>query len=135
MNKQCKKCKKTKPINEFYVHAQMTNGRLNICKECVRDRVSKHSQTEHGKEVARMWYKTPKGKAKLSRHTKRFRRLNPEKYKAHLVANNAIRSGKLIKQPCIICGDKKAEKHHDDYSKPLAVKWFCRKHHREYEGR
>lgn len=45
--------------------------------------------------------------------------------------NNAIRSGRLVKQPCIICGSLLSEAHHADYSKPLEVEWLCRKHHRE----
>lgn len=44
-------------------------------------------------------------------------------------ANVYIKRGKLIKMPCEICGDKKTEMHHEDYDKPLSVRWFCRKHH------
>lgn len=36
--------------------------------------------------------------------------------------------GKLIAQPCEGCGAK-AEKHHDDYAKPLQVRWLCRRCH------
>lgn len=39
-----------------------------------------------------------------------------------------IRRGKINREPCEVCGSK-AEAHHDDYSKPLQVKWLCRKHH------
>lgn len=42
---------------------------------------------------------------------------------------SAIRTGKLKSQNCEICGDKKTEAHHTDYSKPLSVIWLCRKHH------
>lgn len=57
---------------------------------------------------------------------------NPEKYLAHTMVGNAIRDGRLIRQPCQVLGcDKKAEAHHDDYSKPLDVQWLCFRHHRE----
>ena len=39
------------------------------------------------------------------------------------------RRGKLVEQPCH-CGAK-AEMHHPDYTKPLAVVWLCRAHHLE----
>lgn len=51
--------------------------------------------------------------------------------KARTILNHAIRDGKLKRKPCQVCGEK-AEAHHDDYSKPLEVKWFCFKHHREH---
>jgi len=40
----------------------------------------------------------------------------------------ALRNGKLVKQPCH-CGNVKVEAHHEDYSKPLEVKWLCKQHH------
>ncbi len=45
--------------------------------------------------------------------------------------NHAITQGKLNRMPCEPCGGK-AEAHHDDYSKPLDVRWLCFKHHREW---
>lgn len=42
-----------------------------------------------------------------------------------------LRAGKLIEEPCRICGNIKAEAHHEDYSKPLDVVWLCNKHHKE----
>lgn len=46
--------------------------------------------------------------------------------------NRYIRLGLLIKQPCEICGAEKVDAHHDDYSKPLDVRWLCRFHHAEH---
>lgn len=39
------------------------------------------------------------------------------------------RRGLLRKQPCEDCGSARTEMHHDDYSKPLTVRWLCRLHH------
>lgn len=39
--------------------------------------------------------------------------------------------GRLKRSPCVICGDPQAEMHHPDYSKPLDIRWLCRRHHRE----
>lgn len=46
--------------------------------------------------------------------------------------NNAIRAGKMTRDPCEVCGNPKSEGHHDDYSKPLEVRWLCKKHHTEH---
>ena len=40
--------------------------------------------------------------------------------------------GTLTQGPCEICGDLETVAHHDDYSKPLTVRWLCRKHHQEW---
>ncbi len=45
--------------------------------------------------------------------------------------NHAITDKKIIRLSCEVCG-MKAEAHHNNYDKPLEVKWLCFKHHREY---
>ena len=59
----------------------------------------------------------------------------PEKYRARAEFSNAIRSGKVIRQPCSVCGDSESEGHHPDYSKPLDVIWLCIPHHNEEHRR
>jgi len=59
---------------------------------------------------------------------------NPEnlyKEKARRKARGAIKSGKLVREPCEVCGEIKVDAHHDDYDNPLNVRWLCRKHHLE----
>lgn len=41
----------------------------------------------------------------------------------------ALERGVLERQPCEVCGDPKTDGHHDDYAKPLEVRWLCRVHH------
>lgn len=40
-----------------------------------------------------------------------------------------LKQGRLVKQPCVVCGDAEVEAHHEDYAKPLEVVWLCRDHH------
>jgi hypothetical protein len=42
----------------------------------------------------------------------------------------AVKVGRLVKQPCEVCGDEKVEIHHSDYFDPLNVRWLCFVHHR-----
>lgn len=54
-----------------------------------------------------------------------------EKGRAAQKLRDAIRQGKIKRQPCEICQEPDAQGHHFDYSKPLEVRWLCPKHHRE----
>lgn len=47
--------------------------------------------------------------------------------------NLMIKKGLVKRQNCEICSsDINVEAHHDDYSRPLEVRWLCRIHHDEY---
>jgi hypothetical protein len=43
----------------------------------------------------------------------------------------ALKSGRLRKEPCMVCGELQVQAHHSDYDKPYEVKWLCIKHHAE----
>jgi len=56
-----------------------------------------------------------------------------KKIRVRALTRSYIKAGKLIKQPCEVCGyDKYVEAHHDDYDKPMDIRWLCRNHHREH---
>lgn len=57
-----------------------------------------------------------------------------EKWRARADARHAIAAGKLVRQPCEACGALAVEAHHDDYSRPLDVRWFCAAHHRAHHA-
>lgn len=62
----------------------------------------------------------------------RTRKKYPEKVKAYRIVERALKQGK-IKKPttCPFCGEKiKLFAHHDDYRKPLDVRWCCRACHK-----
>lgn len=70
--------------------------------------------------------------ADLSKRVKEWRARNPDKDAAHRKVFAEKRAGRLKSVPCF-CGETKSEAHHEDYSKPLDVVWFCKKHHREHD--
>jgi hypothetical protein len=46
-----------------------------------------------------------------------------------------IRRGKVKRGTCEVCGSADTQPHHEDYTQPLKVRWFCRQHHLEHEGK
>jgi len=48
----------------------------------------------------------------------------------HLRVARAIKQGKLVRQPCEVCGNPDTLAHHDDYTDSLKVRWLCHSHHR-----
>ena len=71
-------------------------------------------------------------------YVERYRAKYPEKAAANDAVERAVRSGKLIRpETCSECGCKPSEPvhgHHDDYSKPLSVRWLCRGCHLRTHG-
>lgn len=64
-----------------------------------------------------------------SRHNKAYRTRHPAKRLAHSRVNQAKRAGLLTPQPCSECGGTAVEAHHDDYARPLDVRWLCKACH------
>lgn len=130
--KTCFKCHETKPIDEFYKHTEMADGHLGKCKSCTKSDVSTNYRSNHDHYVAyeRERASRPERRSNWRVYQANKRERSPEKYKARNAVSNALRDGRLIKQPCKVCGDPNTEAHHKDYSKPLDVEWFCFKHHR-----
>ena len=50
--------------------------------------------------------------------------------RARRAVQSAIAAGKLRRQPCDVCGETDlVDAHHEDYDKPLDVRWLCHGHH------
>ena len=131
--KTCFKCKKEKPFEMFYKHSRMGDGYLNKCKECTKNDVAQHRSEnlekiraydrERGKLAHRIALRTEVNRA--------WRAEDLRRQKAHTAVRSAIRSGSLVKSPCIRCGNEKSVAHHEDYDKPLDVMWLCQPCHKQ----
>ena len=126
--KTCFKCNKTIPLSAFYKHKQMGDGHLNKCKECTKKDVYAHRQ----KNIERIrMYDRSRGNRQDSSYVKEYRAANDDKYKAHSAVGVAVKTGRIKKLPCFVCGCEKTEAHHPDYSSPIDVVWLCPAHHKQ----
>ncbi len=136
-DKKCFKCKKTKPIELFYVHPQMADGRLGKCIMCCKKDVStRYYSPTHRNKILRYERKRnqdPERKQRRIQYQKNSRANQPGKWRCRNWVSNALRDKRLKRMPCEMCGSKKSEAHHDDYRKPQQVRWLCFRHHREVE--
>lgn len=149
--KRCFRCERVLNIELFYRHSRMADGHLNKCKVCTNSDVKRNYRRniEHYKayESSRAmlphrvrsreeYLATPGGKAALRRSLNNYWKKYPLARQAHSAVRNAIRRGHLKKHPCEVCGsDVRIEAHHDDYTRPLDVRWLCNLHHRAVHGK
>ena len=135
MIKECFKCGAERPLSGFYKHKDTKDGHLNKCKECTKKDVKVRRQHPERRATI-LEYDRKRGSRQTHEDTKAYRARFPEKYKAHQAVGNAIRSGRLIKpEQCSECGEAGyIEGHHDDYSKPLEVRWLCSPCHHQHHA-
>ena len=102
-------------------------------QEEIKERSRKYRAT-HKKQIAEYFrnYRAAE-KESVSEYNRDYRQKRYGKTgKALWTLNNEIKAGRVTKQPCEICGAELAEAHHDDYNKPLDVRWLCKTHHAEW---
>jgi hypothetical protein len=126
--KKCFKCGEEKPLTDFYKHKEMLDGHLNKCKDCTKKDVHHRRHFSDAREKI-LEYDRKRGSRQSYEYTKKYREMYPKKFKAHGIVNRAIRAKKLFKEPCEICNKLNVHAHHDDYEKPLNVRWLCSEHH------
>ena len=117
--KTCSQCFRAKPHNQYYTEKNGRDGLRANCKACHKD-------------VARAWRENNPEKWIESSiaSARRSRQRRPHVFRARMAVSNAIRRGRLTRQPCSVCGTTvDVHAHHPDYNKPLEVDWLCRAHH------
>jgi len=126
--KTCSKCKTSQPASNFYKNKLGKDGLRSCCKKCFlvmyQSWVKKNSETIRNKHTVYM-----RG------YRERKRALYNSRSRVYHSVASALKSGKLVKGPCQICGIKEnIEAHHEDYNKPLDVIWVCPLHHPKNQG-
>lgn len=64
----------------------------------------------------RVWQRNPIEKVKRSARSK---------------VRRALLRGEITVGKCERCDEKKTHAHHDDYGKPLDIRWLCPTHHQQ----
>lgn len=142
--KYCPKCGKNKLLKDFGKQAKNKDGLYPYCRECKKEENKKYrlennelikaarkkaywNNLEHYREYYREYQS-----GSYREYWCKYMKEHPELNKAHYKVASAIKKGLLEKRPCENCGDKVSEAHHDDYNKPLEVRWLCKKCHMEW---
>lgn len=147
---RCKNCATLKPLTMFSKDRKSKTGLRYVCKACAADaynasrermlKIKRDAWPEYKRKNAekitaknREYRRNHSGQ--IAAQKERYKREYPLKYKARTEAHNAITLGKLVKRPCEVCGNPETDAHHDDYLKPLSVRWLCRKHHAQWHAK
>jgi len=130
--KKCSCCEQSKPFSEYQVRKASQDGFTSSCKSCLksRDAIRYVKEREYRSLRRKEYMSTPEGKAAHSRATTAWKDKNAVRRAAHVILGNAVKNGKIKKQPCWVCGEK-AVAHHPDYDRPLDVVWLCQHHHKK----
>ncbi len=133
---KCPKCGETRESEFLQSRIKIRDYR---CKQCVS--VYSKRWGEAHREYFRNWARAhPElNKANFKRwysnnaetqYERRLRyvRANPQRHNAQGYAWKAFPVAQVCGiEDCTTLG----ERHHEDYSKPLEIRWLCRKHHKE----
>lgn len=122
----CRACQSDKPETAFYA------SNKTRCKECIKAsvRANRLEKIDYYREYDRMRASQPHRKANNFLQSQSWRQEFPNRMRAQSAVARALRSGKLTRHPCWVCGGP-ALAHHPDYDQPLDVVWLCQPHHKQ----
>jgi hypothetical protein len=127
--KRCPKCKEIKKVSEYYVCLTRYDGLRVYCKLCTSklDRMNNQYFLDY---YHKRYNSDVEFRKKVIKNTVNSQNRYPLKHKARVILQEAVRLGRVLKEPCLVCGKVRSEGHHRDYKKPLKVVWLCSKHHK-----
>jgi ribosomal protein S27AE len=125
----CGKCKRRALARARYQGMTMEERREWIARrdaEKVRAADRARYYRHHEERKARNREYRQQYPEKFIASARRWAIRNPEKRMAQNAVNNALRDGRLTKPMfCEQCSASPVQAHHDNYSKPLEVRWLC----------
>ena len=151
MKKRCPGCSRNLPTSDYYRNRAQPSGLDTYCKNCKKKIMREYYKANAERVCLRVGRHYAANRDKVCETVRNYRRDNPqkikdkhrawerafpEKKKAQHALWYATQQGVISRQPCEVCGiTEGVEAHHDDYSKPLEVRWLCRSHHRRLHGK
>jgi ribosomal protein S27AE len=146
--KTCPDCQTEKSLEDFYF-MKSKNSYGSFCKPCdlTRSRAYREKNKEAYNAKMRQQYQdnktarslgqkkyagTTRGRQATRAATLSWRQRNPEKYRAYIEVQIMKQKGLLKPLPCEVCTADKTQAHHDDYSRPLDIRWLCGPCHRSW---
>ena len=104
-----------------------------------RDKVATQARARKAYEKARFKINEKARKTRTDKHREihriaaaNWRERNREKLEAYKITHKALRDGLLLRLNCEVCNSEISEAHHDDYTRPLDIRWLCSFHHGEH---
>ncbi len=141
-SKVCHKCKELKDASQFGRSKQCADGLYSYCKACERVRsVERKAARNADPAVMTAFLERRRLYSAVSAYWNadgiRARAIakapsDSVKRSTHVKVSKATKSGRLIRKSCEICGETRTHAHHDDYAKPLDVRWLCSVHHADW---
>ena len=133
-SKFCGKCKTFVPLSDFNKNKQQTGGYQSYCKQCAKNYRANYRiiNIEKIRANNRKWGlgRSVETRKRSYEAQKNWLAEDLRRGAAHQKVRAAVKTGILQRQPCSVCGSEKSGAHHESYSHPLDVIWFCEVHHR-----
>lgn len=102
------------------------------CPLCKRARQNKRNAKRDLAAYCKARYQQPHVKARIKAYHATKRQSDPMyvlKRRARALVARAIKRGDVVRGVCERCASVKVDAHHEDYTKPLEVRWLCRRCH------
>ena len=125
--KTCTRCGETKPVSDFHWKTAKHKTRRSWCKRCGSNKRRAWRWKDPDKRRANQRkYNNSRSQKKVA-YNKQYNKTHQYVEKAHNTLNHSIDRGDITRPDTCehCCKTCKPEGHHDDYSKPLEVKWLC----------
>ena len=153
-SKRCNACGETKALTLFVKDRRLRDGHAAQCLDCRSERLRSYYASHPEKVTARhalviKWHKSnpdrntaarrrylsnhPEQREKVRQQARRYQATHSDEIRARGIVAQAVKRGLLVRpSSCSLCGtdQRVIQGHHDDYSKPLSVRWLCARCHK-----